>query len=258
MVKDSSRQGFEAGVPTKYVEHARLDLPDRTITLSSRFAEVNGKVDEESHSGAPLNYFVLIDKKKHEADTIDAGLDDLSGCRDCKFIIRDMTDSFQIRPLVVQIVTPGDDDLYVNSFVGIHEGVFKKLFSIQDTGEEGVKLHRQGTKLTGHIAGRDEIVDHTEFDYPVSVDTKTFEVGNGLPSQQYIGFDTKALQSFRAHRVMGGRIDSSLVTVKAGSEVKVDTLYRSLGKVRLHVYDSVEVEIRVETAQKKLDHNHAG
>ena len=43
-----------------------------------------------------------------------------------------------------------------------------------------------------------------------------------------------------------------------GAEVTVDTLYRALGKIRLHTADSVIVEIKVETATKKLGHNIAG
>ena len=248
----------DGGYPTKYVEHARLELQDQVITLASRFAVVDGKVDEEDHYTASSNYFVCVNKKTGKADTLEAGLDNLGGCTGCNYIIRDMTDSFRLKPLVVQVVTPAEDIYYTNSFVGYQDGKFRKLFSIDDTREEGVELHRAGSKLRGYISGRDEVVDNLENDYPVEIDTKTFEVTNIRPGKQYIGWQTTATESFRAHRVVGGQVDSSLVAVKVGAEVKVDTLYRALGKVRLRIADSVIVEVRTETATKKLDHNHAG
>jgi len=242
----------------RYVEHARLNLPDQVITLTSLFAVVNGKVDEECHYDASSNYFVRIDKKTGKADTVEAGLDNLGGSFDPKFIIRDMTDSFQLKSLVVQIVTQAEDIYYANSFVGMKDGQFQKLFEISDTREDGVRLHRQGSKLIGKIVGRDEVVENLEFDYPVEVDTKTFEEVESTPSRQYIGYKTYAAEAFRAHRVIGGVTDSSLMAVKEGAEVMVDSIYRDLGKVRLHVHDSVEVEIKIETAKEKLGHNGAG
>ena len=256
VAKDTA--GSDEGYPTKYVEHARLDLRDQVITLTSRFAVVDGKVDEEDHYTASSNYFVHVNKKTGKADTLEAGLDNLGGCMVCDYIIRDMTDSFQFRSLIVQVVTQAEDIYYTNSFVGYQDGKFRTLFSIDDTREEGVKLHRAGSKLVGYISGRDEVVENVEDDYPVEIDTKTFKVTNVQPAKQYIGWPTTATESFRAHRVIGGQLDSSLVAVKAGAEVTVDTLYRTLGKVRLRVADSVIVEVRTETAKKKLGHNAAG
>ena len=258
VAKDTAGDGDQVGYSTKYVEHARLELKDQVITLTSRFAVVDGKVDEQCHHYASSNYFVYVDKKTGKADTLEAGLENLDGCIACKYIIRDMTDSFQFKSLVVQVVTAAEDIYYTNSFVGYQDGKFQKLFSIEDTREEGIELHRAGSKLRDNISGRDEVVDNLEHDYPVEIDTKTFEVKNIQPEKQYIGWETTATESFRAHRVIGGQVDSSLVAVKAGAEVMVDTLYRALGKVRLRVADSVVVEVRVETATKKLGHNNAG
>ncbi|HEY4148804.1 MAG TPA: hypothetical protein VGM41_07745 [Chitinophagaceae bacterium] len=256
--KDTNSNNDDPGVPIKYREQARLDLPGQVITLTSRFVVVDGKVDKESRYSASSAYFVHIDKRTGKADTVEAGVGNLGDCMGCTYIIRDMTDSFQLKPLVVQIVTHAEDIYYTNSFVGMQDGHFKQLFSIDDTREEGIELHRQGSKLVGHMAGRDDVVENLEFDYPVIIDTKTFEQLDSLPDRQYIGFTTTALQSFRAHRVVDGHTDSSLVAVKTGAEVKVDTLYRTLGKVRLRVKDSVEVELKVETAKEKLGHNGAG
>lgn len=248
----------EVGYPTKYVTDAQLNLPDQTVMLVSRYAVVNGQVDSEAQHDAARNYFIHIDKKTGKGDTIDAELDDneLSGT---EYIIRNMTDSFQLPYLMVQVVTQGYDIYYTNSFLGFRDGKFKVLFSIDlDTREDGIRLHREGSKLVGFTSGRDEVVENVEEDYPVEVDINTFDVKTIKPDKQYIGWGTKTMESFRAHRVIDGRLDSSLVSVKAGAELTVDTLYRALGKVRLLLADSVIVEIRTETAKKKLMPNAAG
>jgi hypothetical protein len=124
--------------------------------------------------------------------------------------------------------------------------------------EIGIALHREGAELKGLMAGRDEIVENHEWNYLVSVDTKSFEVSNGRPDKQYIGWPTTVVQSFRAHRVVTGTTDSALAAVKEGAQVEVDTFYRSLCKVRLRRADSTMVEVKAETATKKLGHNGAG
>src|SRR5882757_2917670 len=171
VAKDTTRavaSGVDAlGYQTKYIEHARLDGKDHIITLTSRFAVVDGKVDEEDHFEASTNYFVYVNKKTGKADTIEAGLDNLGGCIDCQFLIRDMTDSFRFTTLVVQIVTPAEDIYKSNSFVGWRDGKFQKFFSLEDTREEGVVLHRDGSKLRGYTSGRDEVVENLEYDYLV-------------------------------------------------------------------------------------------
>jgi len=257
VTKDTTSQRRDQGHPAKYIEHARLDLKDEAITLTSRRGEDDGKVDDQAQLLTSDNYFVHIDKKSGKADTLEANLDNLY--TDCDCIIRDVTDSFRLPFLTVQVVTPSEDIYYTNSFVAYENGHFKKLFTIElDAREKGVELHRVGSQLTGLMTGRDEVVDNLEQDYPVTVDTKTFEVTNGKPEKQYIGWRTTATQSFRAHRVKNGQVDSSLVSVKVGAEVLVDTFYRSLGKVRLLLSDTLMVEIKAETAEMKLGHNGAG
>jgi hypothetical protein len=259
VAKDTTSKQDGQGDPTKYVEQARLEVKDQAITLTTRFGVVDGKVDDQDRHGTSTTYFVYLNKKTGKADTIESGLDDLTSCPSCTFIIRDVTESFQLPFLVVQIVTPGEDIYYNNSFVAYKNGEFKKLFKIElDTREKGIVLHRAGAELAGHMAGRDEVVENLEWDYPVTVDTKTFEVTNDKPDRQFIGWPTTVTESFRAHRVVNGRVDSALVAVKMGDMVEVDTLYRTLGKVRLRLADSTMVEVKMETAKKKLGHNGAG
>ncbi len=73
LAKDTSSNNDDPGVPIKYIEQARLDLPGQVITLTSRFVAVDGKVDEECRYYASSNYFVHIDKRTGNADTVEAG-----------------------------------------------------------------------------------------------------------------------------------------------------------------------------------------
>jgi hypothetical protein len=248
--------GGDTGYPTKFVENARLDLPDQVVILTTQYAVVNGVVDVARQHDASTSYFIHIDKKTRKSDTLKNDLD-ISDCDVCKYIIRDMTDSFHLKPLIIQVVVPAEDIYYTNTFLGYKDGEFGELFSFDDTEEEGTPLHRVGSKLVGSISGRDDVVENLE-EYPIEIDTKTFGVKNITPDVQYIGWDSRANQSFLAHRVIDGRVDTSLVAVKEGEEVKVDTLYRKRGKVRVRVRDSVELEIKAETAREKLQHNSAG
>lgn len=87
VAKDTVSGSDESDYPQKYIEHARLEGKDQVITLTSRYAVVDGKVDEECHYAASHNYFVHIDKKTGKADTVEAGLDNLGGCiGGCQFI----------------------------------------------------------------------------------------------------------------------------------------------------------------------------
>jgi hypothetical protein len=243
--------------PVKCVELVRLDEPDQAIALIGRFVIANGKIDFECSYGASSSYFVHIDKRTKKTDTVDLGLDDLNRCNDC--VIRDITDSLQLNFRIIQIVTPAEDDNYTNSFVGLQNGKFTKIFSIDDIRSSGIRLRRMNEwTLTGESSSRDEIVDGVEDNYPVVVDLRTDSVTYPTLDRQYIGYETFATKAFRAYRVIEGRVDSSLVSVKAGAAVRLDTLYRDRGKVRLKIGDSVMVEVKVETAKEKLEHNNAG
>ena len=85
-------------------------------------------------------------------------------------------------------------------------------------------------------------MENLEFDYPVYVDVNTFKETEDQPDKQYIGWPTHATESFRAHRVIDGVVDTALVAVKAGAKVEV----------------GVMVEVKAETAKNKLGHNSAG
>jgi hypothetical protein len=127
-VAETSRD--DAGYPTKFVENARLDLPDQRILLATQYAVVKGVVDSECQHDASTSYFIHLDKKSRKADTLKNDLS-ISACDGCKYIIRDMTDSFHIKPLIVQVVASAEDIYFTNTFLGFSEGQFGELFSFQ-------------------------------------------------------------------------------------------------------------------------------
>jgi hypothetical protein len=262
-MKDSSRTATDAagdddddGHPKRYVEDGRLDLGDQVFTLTTRYAVVDGKVDEEDQHSVSTTYFVHLYKKTRKADTLKSDLD-IIACSSCHYYLRDLTRRFGSNFPIVRVVTPAEDIYYTNTFLCFREGRLQALFSVMDADEEGIELHRVGSSLTGFISGRDEVVEDVEHNYPIRIDTKTLQEDEPVPDPQYIGFETKVTQSFRAHRVINGRVDSSLVSVPAGATVTVDTFYRALGKVRLLLADSTVVEVKKETANEKLEHNNA-
>lgn len=125
--------------------------------MTTRFTLFDGQIDYESQHGAASTFFVYIDKKTRRADTIKAEVDE-PNCENC--IIRDLTGSLGLTFPLIQIVKQGDDIYYNNCFVGVQDGKFKTLFSIDDTRDSGVVLRRVNEwTLAGESSGRDEVMD---------------------------------------------------------------------------------------------------
>jgi hypothetical protein len=178
--KDTASDDDDDGYPKKFVENGRLDLGGEVFTLTTRYAVVDGKVDEEDQHDASTTYFVHLDKKTRKADTLKSDLD-ITACLGCHYYIRDLTDKFESNFSIVQVVTPAEDIYYTNTFLCFREGTLTVLFSVMDTEVEGIKLHRMGSSLTGFISGRDEVVEDVEHNYPIRIDTKTLREDEPVP-----------------------------------------------------------------------------
>lgn len=173
--------------------------------------------------------------------------------------ITDLTNTLHFQPLLARLLVQGYDIYYQNIFVGYKKGKLQVLFKVRDDSDSGINFHRvDSNTLTAFNSGRDEVVGNLEESYPVSVDLRTMRVAESLPEKQYIGFHTQARELIKAHRLINGVVDSTLIDIKEGEEVMVDTLYRDRHKVRLILRDSIPVEVQIETAKKKLGHNAAG
>ena len=237
-----------------YIEGEHLELPDYSISFVSQYLFPSGSLQHDSSFYFKGNLLTVNRKGSKITDSLNLQIDGLSDCPACIAILRNLTDRLQIQPLFIQLVTPGLD-LYDNTYIGYRGGKLQKLFNLGDTQEEGVDLQKTDeSTLSGFTFGIDEIVGAVEHNYPVSINLKTFEVSHPLPEKQYIGFKTAATESFRAYRVIKGQVDSLLVNIKPGDSVTIDTFYRARQKVRLLVADSIAVEIKLETAKKKVHH----
>jgi hypothetical protein len=237
-----------------FIVRGRLDLPVYSICLISQYMLPTGSLGHDSSFYFKANYVVVTRKSGKITDSLKVDVDDLSNCHTCSVILRNLTDTLQIQPLFIQLVTPGLD-LNRNTYIGYRGGKLKEFFHLEDTQDYGVDLQKTDeSTLYGRTFGIDEVIGAVEHNYPVSIDLKTFKVSHPLPDKQYIGFKTDAIESFRAYRLIKGQVDSLLISVKAGDSVTIDTFYRARQKVRLLVADSMIVEIKLETAQKKIRH----
>ncbi len=237
-----------------FIVREHLDLPAYSISLVSHYMIPVGSPSHDSNFYFKANYVAVTRKSDKITDSLKVDIDDLSNCRACLVILRNLTDIVQIQPLFIQLVTPGTD-LTRNTYIGYRGGKLKEFFYIEDTRDSGVDLRKTDeSTLYGFAFGVDEVIGAVGHNYPVSIDLKTFKVSHPLPDKQYLGFKTDVLESFRAYRIIKGQTDSLLISVKAGDSVTVDTLYRARQKVRILVADSVIVEVKLETAQKKIRH----
>jgi hypothetical protein len=237
-----------------YIQRGQLELPAYSISLVSLYLFPSGSLQHDSSFYFKANFVTVNHKADKITDSLRLSIADLSNCPACMANLRNLTDTLQVQPLFIQLVTPGLD-LYDNTYIGYRNGKLQELFSLGDTQEEGVDLQKTDeSTLSGFTFGIDEIVGAVEHNYPVSINLKTFEVSHPLPEKQYVGFRTAAIENFRASRVIKGRVDSLLFNIKTGDSVTIDTFYRARQKVRLLVGDSVTVEIKLETAKKKVWH----
>jgi hypothetical protein len=249
-----------------FVERGRLQEAGQTFIVASRYMVPDTLVsDRDSGNLSSTTYLLVLHTGGKQPDTVDLGWreDDLVGCASCKLIIEDLMDSLGFKSPVIQVIAPVEepsDSYFQNTFVGYKDGKWEILFSIGDYDPNGIRFHRTGENtITGLTTGLDNVVEQYERDYLFNVNTITFETWKVDPERQYIGYKTTTAEGFRAHRIRNGIVDSSLVTVKSGAEVIVDTLYRKLDKVRIWLRDSSdEFEIRVGTARKKLVYSTPG
>jgi hypothetical protein len=243
-----------------YIESGRLELPDYSITLTTRYMVPKDSMKEDITFYLDTTFVTVTRKSSNVTDSLPVSIDGFtpSDEQQQQVIIRNLTDSFQIRPLFIQLVTQSTDIYYENTFIGYRNGRLQTLFDVRDTQDSGLSLKKNGSTLVGFTSGRDEVIDEVEENYPITIDLKTFDVDQSLPDKQYLGVGTETTAPFSAYRMVNGRPDSPLVNVRGGEHVKIDTFYRAKRKVLLIVRDSIKVEIRLETGQKKLRHEAAG
>ncbi|HEY6902338.1 MAG TPA: hypothetical protein VI233_16895, partial [Puia sp.] len=179
--------------------------------------------------------------------------------QDDELYILDASDSLQIKPLLLEIITPTGSDWYAHSFVGYDSGKLKELFQLSDFPNPiHLDLHRKDNwTLAGTVLQRDDIVAAFEH-YPVEISLKDYKVTYPPVPALYIGWESKVLTGFTARRLGNQQPADSIYTVKKGTHLIVDTLYTNFGKVRLVIHDSIILEIPTEKLKGKITENTAG
>jgi hypothetical protein len=233
-----------------YITQVTLELPVYSVCAASKYDfEGQTVLKEDSSFYFKGNYLIVMDKRTKKADTVEISAESSSG----GFAqILDVTGSLRMRRLMLEVVWPGNSDWYTSTFVGYKGDTLKELFTLENPGGEPVILERKDSgTLAGTISGRDELVYAFE-SCPITVSLSNFTVDQSLPEKQYIGYETVSTGDIKGWR------EHSSYTIKAGTKLRVDTLYRSLKMVDLRVADSVVVRVKLEEAKEKIEKNNAG
>ncbi|HTI91878.1 MAG TPA: hypothetical protein VL727_14890 [Puia sp.] len=240
---DTSRN-TDSAEPVVFKERIHLDRQEYSIRVIQQSDNFN-------------DLLVVYNKVTKKSDTLDVS-GQYSG-EENEIHVLDATDSLQIKPLLLEIISPTGSDWYNHSFVGYDSGKLKQLFEIDDFPDaKRLDLHRKGKwALTGFISERDELVYEFE-QYQVDVSLRDYSVNFPKPAKLYIGYETEATEGFQARRVINNHFTDPVYTVKKGTPLKVDTLYNDQNKVRLIIKDSIILEINTDNIKGKIRGNAAG
>jgi hypothetical protein len=166
----------------------------------------------------------------------------------------DLSDSLKFKKPALLISWTGSSDMEMNELVAYRNDSLKTIFVLEDI----VSLARtDASTIKGFVRRRDEIVAWSQTDYPVIISVKDGTIDETLPSVQYIGVSTRALEDIKVYRMLG-RKDSVRYTIRKDTPLTVDTLYRSRSTVRLLVADSIILHAPAEGLILKIESNTAG
>ncbi|MDO6430865.1 hypothetical protein Q4E93_09705 [Flavitalea sp. BT771] len=226
-----------------FKEVTHLDLKEYLITVKEEVGENN-------------TILIAYNRAVKKADTAQISGGDYEGA---ELNILDVSDSLQIKPLFLEIITPTGSDWYDHSFVGYDSGKLKELFQLSNWPyPTRLNLYRKdnGT-IAGSVLQRDDLVAAFE-QYPVVVSLKDYKVTFPDVPALHIGWESTVLTGFKARRVGHEQLPDSIYAVKKGARVMVDTLYTNLGKVRLVIHDSIILEVPKDRLDGKITVNAAG
>lgn len=239
------------GPAWKFITRDSLRTPEYSIFAKSKYSVEGASPEKEDGSSFEGNCLIVVSLTTKKADTVELGTENAFGDQ---VHIKDVTGDLRMSQLMIEIVWPGDSDWYTSSFAGYKGDSLKELFTLENAGGEAVNLRRKDDwTLSGTVSERDELVYAVE-DYPITVSLKDYKVEMIRPEKQYIGYQTVTTDAISGIRVS----NKQAFTIKAGTEVRVDTLYRSLGMVRLAVADTVIIQVKVDDADGKIQKNNAG
>src|ERR1700737_2152401 len=90
-----------------FIVRGRLDLPAYSISLIYQYMLPTGSLGHDSGFYFKANYVAITRKSDKITDSLKVDIDDLSNCRTCSVILRNLTDTLKINPLLIQLVTQG-------------------------------------------------------------------------------------------------------------------------------------------------------
>jgi len=233
-----------------YEEKGRLDLKDYFISIQAGYYSSDSLTYSNS-SYPQRNLLIVRNKANDRSDTIKMETsDDLEGVT-----IKDLSDSLHFSSLFLQTEWTGDSDAPCSEFAGYWNDTLRSFFTLAFV--ESLRRTDEWT-LSGFTGGRDELVGDFQHDYPVTISLKNFDVSDEqIPVAQYIGYRTITLEPIKGYKMINQK-DSISYTIKKGSKVIVDTLYRTAGRVRLIISDSIIFNTKFDEAKGKLQENTAG
>jgi hypothetical protein len=246
---DSVTLSEEPGIPV-YIERASLTPGNYRISVQTKFL-LPDTLSQDSSYYLKGNYLVISDKAGHGADTLllkasytfPSGLD-----------IKQAPDSLHFKTLVLHLHWQGDSDMDTDAFIEYSNHALNELFTIDDL----TALQRKDEwTFGGYISSRDELVGAFEHDYPFTVSLRDHKVHVENPPKQYIGYPSVALAAIKGFR-LSAQNDTTTYTIKEGTSLTVDTLYRAQKCVRLILADSTIVRAATDGLADKLQHNAAG
>jgi hypothetical protein len=247
-VHDSASLVSDSG-KVVFIERAGGQVANYIISVRTKFL-LPDTLSEDSSYYSKGSFLFVYDKNRHSTDTLPLASDPTP----VDFELQDVSDSLHFKTLVLDIGWSGDSDMRINEFVEYNNHRLTELFSIDEL-ESLQRINEQ--TFSGFMSSRDELVENVQHDYPFTVSLKDHEVRMEKPPKQYIGFSSKAFATIKRYRV-SAQNDTVGYTIKKGTALTVDTLYRVQGLVRLIVSDSIIVQAPVRNLSNKLQHNAAG
>jgi hypothetical protein len=231
-----------------YIPRAGFAKKDIAVSLQTYFY-LPAKLKWDSSYYFEDNYLIVRQAGRKVADTL---ILDIDYYDPSDLTIVDMTDSLKFNPLLLQVNWRGNSDIESCQFIGYKGDSLKVLFDLDMVR----KIKRKDANtLSGFYTSRDEVVYAFQDDYPFTVSLPGYEVNYETPSIQHIDYSSEVLTTFKAAKYS---LQGPLMTIKKGTHLKVDSIYRDTKTVRLLVRDSIPVYIEIENLKEKISANIAG
>jgi hypothetical protein len=241
------RSSLESTPQTVTVSVANKDIGSLSINVESQF-EIWDAVPRPLHYYAPSNCLIVTDRSLHTIDTLwNLYADGRSTLR-----VVDVREILLWDVPLFCLESIGNSDVNEKQFIEYRNGKARELFSIDNL----VDLkHDTDSTFLGVAICRDELVSKA-YECPLKVSHNDYSVEYQIPDVQSINYNSMVVEEFVGYRYIdGSRIP---YTLKVGTNITVDTLYRSKGLVLLIVGDGGHVIVDVDTIQGKIETESAG